>query len=59
MANKFKRGDAVRLIGHEEAMTVCHVEETEANIYYVSCFSREYGGICSFYSDQLELVKAA
>lgn len=59
MANKFKRGDVVRLIGHEEPMTVCHVEETEANIYYVSCFSREYGGICSFYSDQLELVKAA
>ena len=56
---KFKRGDVVRLIGHKEPMTVCHMEETEANFYYVSCFSREEGGVCTFYSDQLRLVKAA
>ena len=56
---KFNKGDVVRLIGHEEPMTVCHVEDTEANFYYVSCFSRDEGGVCTFHSDQLELVKAA
>lgn len=56
---KFNKGDVVRLIGHEEPMTVCHVEDTEANFYYVSCFSRDESGVCTFHSDQLRLVKAA
>lgn len=54
---KFKRGDKVRLVGRDEAMTVIHVEETEADIYYVTCFSREDGGAVTFYSDQLSLVE--
>ena len=58
MANeyKFKRGDKVRLVGRDEAMPVMHVEETEAGISYVTCFSREDGGEVTFHSDQLSLV---
>ena len=55
--NKFKRGDRVRLVGRDETMTVMHVEDTEAGIYYVTCFSREDGGAVTFYSDQLSLVE--
>ena len=53
---KFKKGDMVRLVGRDEAMTVLHVEETEAGISYVTCFSREDGGDVTFHSDQLSLV---
>lgn len=55
--HKFKRGDRVRLVGCSEVMTVMHVEDTEAYIYYVTCFSRENGGAVTFYSDQLSLVE--
>lgn len=54
---KFKKGDMVRLVGRDEAMTVLHVEETEAGISYVTCFSREDVGEVTFYSDQLSLVE--
>lgn len=54
--HKFKRGDMVRLVGRDDAMTVVHVEETEAGISYVTCFSREDGGEGTFHSDQLSLV---
>ena len=53
---KFKRGDMVRLVGRDDAMTVLHVEETEAGISYITCFSREDGGEVTFHSDQLSIV---